>query len=155
MINDIFLGWATKRTSLLGREDLIVEGLSPHFSGRAKYFTINVGGIIGPDYTKDQLFVELYRNNDKYDIFVHEPRFFTLNFIPVAFPALFRTVVVNSKLGSLFYPVILTEVEELDLPQDPCNKDVKYNFQVGHFVIGWAKITLDSRPVLAKVSQRC
>ena len=77
MINDIFLGW--DKASLLGREDLIVEGLAPHFSGRAKYFTINVGGKIGPDYQKDQLFLELYRNNGKYEIFVHEPRFFTLN----------------------------------------------------------------------------
>ena len=145
MINDIFLGWSTKRTSLLGREDLIVEGLSPTISGRAKYFTINVGDRIGPDYEKEQLFVELSRNNAKYFIFVHEPRFFTLNYIPVAFPALFRTVVVN-KHGSHYYPMISTEVEEMNLAEDPCNEDEKYNFQVGHFVISWAKITLDPRP---------
>ena len=120
--------------SLLGREDLIVEGLSPHFSGRAKYFTINVGGRIGPDYQKEQIVVELYRSNDKYDIFVHEPRFFTLNYIPVALPTLSRSVVVN-KSESHYYPMIMAEVEELNLPQDPCNKDEKYNFQVGYFVI--------------------
>ena len=124
---------------------MIVEGLSPTISGRAKYFTINVGGRIGPDFSKEQPFVELYRNNDKYDIFVHEPRFFTLNYIPVAFPAVSRSFVVN-KSESHFYPMVLTEVEELNLPQDPCNEDEKYNFQV-HFVINWAKITLNSRPV--------
>ena len=145
MISDVFLGWAAKKTSLLGREDLIVEGLSPVLSRRAKYFTINVGDRIGPDYSKEQLFIELYRNNAQYDIFVHDPRFFTLNYIPVAFPALFSTVTVN-KYGSHYYPMISTEVEELNLPQDPCNEDEKYHFQVGHFVISWAKIILDSRP---------
>ena len=69
VISDIFLGW--ERESFLGREDLIVEGLSPALSSRTKYFTINVGGRIGPDYGKEQLFVELYRNNDKYEVFIH------------------------------------------------------------------------------------
>ena len=117
----------------MGREDLIVEGLYPHFSGRAKYFTINVGDRIGPDYNKDQIFLELYRNNDKYDIFVHEPRFFTLSYNPVALPTLYRTVAVKNSESHL-YPMVLIEVEELNLPEDPCNKDEKYNFQVGHFV---------------------
>ena len=129
MISDVFLGWAAKKTSLLGREDLIVEGLSPVLSRRAKYFTINVGDRIGPDYSKEQLFIELYRNNAQYDIFVHDPRFFTLNYIPVAFPALSRAIVVN-KSESHFYSMVLVEVEELNLPQDPCNEDGKYNFQV-------------------------
>ena len=133
MISDVFLGWAAKKTSLLGREDLIVEGLSPVLSRRAKYFTINVGDRIGPDYSKEQLFIELYRNNAQYDIFVHDPRFFTLNYIPVAFPALSRAIMVN-KSESHFYPMVLAEVEELNLPQDPCNEEEKYNFQVGHLL---------------------
>ena len=110
--------------SLLGREDLIVEGLAPSISDRAKYFTINAGDRIGPDYQKDQLFVEL--NSYFYEVFVHDPRFFTLNWIPVAFPALYRTIAGNK----YYYSLLLTEVEELNLPQDPCNEDEKYNFQV-------------------------
>ena len=113
--------------SLLGREGLIVEGLAPSTSERAKYFTINVGDRIGPDFEREQLFVSLYDNI--YDVFVHDPRFFTLNWIPVAFPALARTVAGN-KLDSFFYSLLLTEVEELNLPQDPCNEDEKYNFKV-------------------------
>ena len=27
------------------------------------------------------------------------------------------------------YPVALTEVQELDVPNDPCNADPKYNFR--------------------------
>ena len=110
--------------SLLGREGLIVEGLAPSTSERAKYFTINVGDRIGPDYQKDELFVAL--NSYFYEVFVHDPRFFTLNWIPVAFPALSRW----NNFDSHYYSLLLTEVEELNLPQDPCNEDEKYNFQV-------------------------
>ena len=132
MINDVFLGWETNRVSILGRKDLIVEGFTSTILSRAKYFTINVGDKIGPDYRKKQLFIEIFYNNN-FDLFVHDPRFFTLNYIPVAFPALQRTVVVN-KSESHFYTMVLTEVYELDLTQDPCNKDEKYDFQVDHHV---------------------
>ena len=132
MVNDVFLGWdRNTNASLLERKELIVEGLAPfiNISSRSKYFTINVEDRIGPDYRKDQLFVELYRNNDKYEIFVHDPRFFTLSWISVAFPFLYQTVVVN-RIESHFYEMVLTEVHELDLAQDPCNEDKKYIFQV-------------------------
>ena len=130
MINDVFLGWERNtNASLLGRHDLIVEGLAPPISNRAKYFTINIGDRIGPDYRKEQLFLELFCMNDKYEVFVHDPRFFTMNWIPVAFPVKYRTLLVN-KIESHFYSMVMTEVEELNLPQDPCNEDEKYNFQV-------------------------
>ena len=130
VINDVFLGW--NGSSLHGRKDLIEEGLAPTIESRAKYFTINVGGKIGPDYKKEQLFVELLYNGS-YEVFIHDPRFFILNYIPVALPTIFRVFVVD-KTESHFYPMIMTEVEELNLPQDPCNKDEKYDFQVDQFV---------------------
>ena len=125
LINDIFLGW--NRVSVLGREDLIVEGFAA-IGRRAKYFTVNVGDKIGPDSHKDQLFLELFYNNDC-DIYVHDPRFFTLSSIPDALPALKRQILVN-KTESHFYTLVMTEIEELDIAQDPCNNDEKYNFQV-------------------------
>ena len=120
------MGWGT-RTSLLGREDLIIEGFAT-IGLRAKYFTINIGDRIGPDYSKDQLFLELYHKNN-FGVFVHDPRFFTLNHIPVALPTLQRTVRVNTT-ENVLYTMISTVVEELNLPQDPCDEDKKYNFQV-------------------------
>ena len=131
MINDVFLGWdRSTNASLLEREDLIVEGLTPFISSRSKYFTINVEDKIGPDYRKEQLFVELF---DDFDVFVHDPKFFTVNYIPVALPALQRTVRVN-KFESHFYTLVMTEVYELELSQDPCNTNEKYDFQVDHHV---------------------
>ena len=128
MINDVFLGWDSNKASLLGRENLIIEGLAPFVSNRAKFFTITFGERIGPDYQKEQLFVELY---DDFDVFVHDPEFFTVNYVPVALPALQRTVRVN-KSENHFYYLLMTEVEELDLTQDRCNTDEKYDFQVDH-----------------------
>ena len=117
--------------SLLEKEDLIDEGLAT-ITSRAKYFTINVEERIGPDYRKEQLFIELSCNHN-FEIFVHDPRFFTLNYIPVAFPALQRTLLVNTT-ESHFYAMVMTEVDELDLAQDPCNQDKEYNFQVSQLI---------------------
>ena len=126
-IHDVFFGWDPKtRVSLLGRGDSLVEGFIPVIT-RAKYVTINVGDRITPDYTKDQLYVELLKNHD-YEIFVHDPKFFVVNWIPVAFPFVFQNIV--DKKVSHFNTMVMVEVEELDLPQDPCNPDEKYNFQV-------------------------
>jgi len=111
----------------MGGEDLIIEGFAP-VTSRAKYFTINVGDKIGPDYHKEQLFLEIYRKITFLEVFVHDPSFFTMNWIPVAFPTLDRAVQPKNH-PSHFYAMILTEVEELNLPQDPCNEDETYNFQ--------------------------
>ena len=130
LINDIFLGW-NRVSSVLGREDLIVEGFAAK-GRRAKYFTVNVGDKIGPDSHKDQLFLELFYNNDC-DIYVHDPRFFTLSSIPEALPALKRQILVN-KTESHFYTLEMTEVEELDIAEDPCNNAEEYNFQVCTYI---------------------
>ena len=128
----MFLGWdVDTRVSLLEKEDLIDEGLAT-ITSRAKYFTINVEERIGPDYRKEQLFIELSYNHN-FEIFVHDPRFFTLNYIPVAFPALQRTLLVNTT-ESHFYAMVMTEVDELDLAQDPCNQDKEYNFKVSQLI---------------------
>ena len=54
----------------------------------------------------------------KYEIFVHDPTFFTLNWVPEAFPFLYRKFAVD-KLESHFYSIVL--IEELNLLHDPCN----------------------------------
>ena len=121
------MGWNKNRVSILRREGLIVEGFAS-LGTRAKYFTINIGDLIGPDYSKDQLFLELYQNTN-FEVSVHESQFFTRNYIPVALPTLQLTANVNTTESQL-YTMISTEVEELNLPQNPCDEDKKYNFQV-------------------------
>lgn len=134
--------------SILRRQDLIVEGLAS-IHKQAKYFTINFGGRLTSNYDKDQIFIELpYTTN--YEILIHDPNFFTLNFIPVAIPKVYRGTLVN-ETKNYAYSMLMTEVQELDLPQDPCNMDKKYNFQVIP-VCGVIETEHVFRPVLARVS---
>ena len=63
-----------------------------------------------------------------YRIYIHDPHFFIINDNLSSMPALMKTVTPN-KTSSHYYKLILTEVEELDLPEDPCNTDPNYNFQ--------------------------
>ena len=130
VFNDIFLGFKRK-VSILRRQDLIVEGFAS-INRQAKYFTVNIGGCVTSNYNEDQIFFELPFTTN-YEILIHDPSFFTLNFIPVAIPKLYRGTLVN-ETKNYAYPMVMTEVQELDLPQDPCNLDEKYNFQVHLFV---------------------
>ena len=147
VINDVFLGH--QRRSLLGRKGLVKEGLAMLVNQKyfiLKYFTINFGNRVGPNFMEEQIFIELHINNN-YDIFVHDPKFFTLNYIPTALPSIFRTILVNESVNH-YYKMIMTEVEELDLKDDPCEKDEEYNFQVKAYIrIGNSKSTLFFRPV--------
>ena len=150
VINDVFLGHQGK--SLLGRKGLVKEGLAMFVNqvlGKyftLKYFTINFGNRVGLNFMEEQIFIELHINNN-YDIFVHDPKFFTLNYIPTALPSLFRTILVNETVNH-YYKMVMTEVEELDLKDDPCEKDEEYNFQVKAYIHIWsAKSTLFFRPV--------
>ena len=127
VINDVFLGF--KRKSILGRKDLVLEGFANVIpESQAKFFTFNLRDRITPNWDEDQIFIELpYSTN--FEIFIHDPTFFTLNYIPVALPTLYLRVMVNQS-ESHYYTMVMTEVEELDVAQDPCNRDEKYNFQV-------------------------
>ena len=73
LIHDVFMGWNGSRESMLGQEDLIKEGLAILGSSPpAKFFTIDVGKRVGPDFNKDQLFIELHLHRN-YKIFIHDP----------------------------------------------------------------------------------
>ena len=117
---------------MLGQEDLIKEGLAILGSpAPAKFFTIDVGKRVGPDFNKDQLFIELHLHRN-YKIFIHDPKFFTLNYLITALPSLQRDIFVDNT-ECHYYAMVMTEVEELDLEADPCKKDGEYNFQVNQF----------------------
>ena len=93
-----------------------------------KHHTINLSQRLNPDISgKTMMYIAL---NPKlyYRLFIHEKNFFLINFSPMDFPILYRKV-QTSLTPSLYYRLALTEVEELDLPEDPCNTDPDYNFQ--------------------------
>ena len=130
LIHDVVFGFAERRSFL--RRGIFLEGFAPLVS-RAKYFTINLGDRITPNWKKDQIFLELLYNND-FELYVHDPKFFAMTWIPLAIPALHESILVN-KTANHYYPIVMTEVEELNLPQDPCNDGEEYNFQVDNLIL--------------------
>ena len=132
---------------MLGQEDLIKEGLAILGSPAppAKFFTIDVGKRVGPDFNKDQLFIELHLKRN-YKIFIHDPKFFTLNYLITALPSLQRDIFVDNT-ECHYYAMVMTEVEELDLEADPCKKDGEYNFQVNNFTCSVCFIWRDFKKV--------
>ena len=128
VIHDVFLGQTPEtRVSLLRRKGSLVEGFIP-VTTRAKYVTINVVDRITPDYKRHQLILELFFGYD-YEVFIHDPKFFIVNWIPVAFPFFYQSINVNKTIKH-FFSMVMVDVEELDLSDDPCNTDEDYNFQV-------------------------
>ena len=67
--------------------------------------------------------------NYDFELYVHDPKFFAMNWIPLTIPALREFILVNKTVNH-WYPIVMAEVKELNLPQDPCVDDEEYNFQV-------------------------
>ena len=121
-IKDILLGYKRKH-SLLADKDVGKEDFTSVWLGR--YYTFNASLKLGTnDYEFQLFFVLPYSHN--YFIFIHDPNYFLFSF-KESLPIIGKIVNPNSTF-SHFYNLILTEVEELDVPGDPCNTDPDYNF---------------------------
>ena len=61
-------------------------------------------------------------------MFIHDPSFFYVTRNPdSAHPGIHKKV--DPKELPYMYPITLTEVEELNVPDDPCNEDPDYNYR--------------------------
>ena len=121
---DIIIGWVT-RESLLARESLLLEDFGIPLYGR--YYTFNTGRMMEPEDDHSQVFLTL-SNNFVYEIFLHDPDFFMINESPIGLGSIKLTLNPNMT-GKVYYRISLTEVEELNLADDPCNPDSEYNFK--------------------------
>ena len=128
VFNKIFLGFK-KQKSILGRKGLIVEGLINNFQ-RAKYFTVDLRDNVTPKFEDDEIFFELLLSGN-YDVFIHDPKFFTFTYMPMSVPIIWKALLVN-ETANYYYQMLMTEVKELDMAHDPCINDETYDFQVGH-----------------------
>jgi hypothetical protein len=121
---DVLLGFAT-RESLLIDDDLWTEDFTDTWFG--KTYTLDIKKNIGPDDLTSQLFLAVgYDIN--YRMIIHDPFFYGVTFNPITFPTIILEIHPNETESS-YYHLTLNEVEELDLPEDPCNPDRDYNFQ--------------------------
>jgi hypothetical protein len=124
VVKDILLGYTTKK-SLIEDDALWTKDFTDSALGRR--YTLNIGTSIGPDDTTDQLFVAVgYDLN--YKMILHDQLYFAVNTNPGAFPSIILDIQPN-ETKSYYYGLALTEIEELDIPKDPCKADQDYNFQ--------------------------
>ena len=68
-----------------------------------------------------------FQPNLAYRLFVHDPNYFYISKNPETAPPSVDKLVDPDKLP-YYYRLGLTEVEELNVPNDPCNDDTDYNF---------------------------
>ena len=110
-----------KRESLLDT----TNGLSTEYAREkeGRYYTLDVIKRVGPAH---QIYIAL-KYELIYQIFIHDPNFFILSYNP-SLGSIMRVINPNVSTNH-YYNLIMTEVEELDIPGDPCNTDRDYNFQ--------------------------
>ena len=109
---------------VLGCFWLLVVLYTASLTGRQ--YSFNFPRKIATNGNDEQLFLFLLPDH-VYTIFLHDPDYFVYNANPVALPTLMRKFDTRSSV-SQYYRLALTEVNELDLPADPCNTDPDNRF---------------------------
>ena len=102
------------------------EDFSYTYAGRT--YTIEIPEKLRPSSVfRNPLRIEL-KTDLLYDLFIHDPSFFYISRNPdPAHPSIHKKV--DPKELPYMYPITLTEVEELNVPDDPCNEDPEYNYR--------------------------
>ena len=122
IIKSVLIGLKSREAINL-TEDMFQEDFTHVWSGTV--VSLELPFRIGPIDNNDQLFVLLDPNIEKYQIFIHDPEFFVYNVNPTV-GSILRMRYRNS---GYYYPLELTEMNEIDNPSDPCNSDADYNFR--------------------------
>ena len=127
LLKGVLLGF-NKKVSLNLVEDDLTEDSTQKWTGR--YYTLTFPTTrIGPDAEEDFVFLLLSHQKEfHYQIFVHDPKFFIFSDNPIAIPMEQRLFKTRSSNGTL-YRLNLIEMNELDVPSDPCNADPDFNFR--------------------------
>ena len=123
-----FLGnvlFGVKRKKTLMSEQNIKEEFSMPINGR--YYSLDVPLQMHPNRYDDQITFFLSKHFTYY-ILIHDPNFF-FGFYNPNYPMLRETAVNPNTTLNYYHYLIVTDVEELDLPEDPCNPDHDYNYQ--------------------------
>ena len=155
IVKNILLGFKEKK-SLITQQNLTYTEMT--YSKFGLYQTLNISVMIDPNsLTKQLLFAMSHAFS--YQIYIHDEFFFYIN--ENNLKSISLTMNPN-KTANHYYRLALTEVEELDLPADPCNNDPAYNFQacvreslssqVG-CRLKWDRLSDQERPVCSKMDQ--
>ena len=122
LLKKTMLGY-TKKKRLFWGKDNFTSTLDDRRAGIV--FTLNFPMSIGPDDEETELF--LFFEPTIFSVMLHDPNFFTYNDNPFGIPAATERIDARTMFNH-FRRIALTEVQELNIPADPCNKDKGYNF---------------------------
>ena len=101
-----------------------VEDFTHSVPGRKYTFKMSNGLRVGK--LSDMLRIS-FQPNLQYSLYLHDERYFYISLNPESAPPSVHKIVDPGMLP-YYYRLGLTEVEELNLPNDPCNEDPEYNF---------------------------
>ena len=128
LLRDTLLGIPMEKMATLNlSKDMFTEDSTQYWSGI--YYTLNLSLTIGPVSEEDQVDLFLSQKNLTYQIFLHDPGFFILSDNPVAFPMEARVFKTGGMSSGHIYRLNLIQMNELNVPSDPCNEDPKFNFR--------------------------
>ena len=125
LLKGVWLGYE-RRIPLNVTKDVLTEDSCHSRSGR--FYSLNLPLTIGPDDDKDQVFLFLSNITLQYQLFIHDPKFFVYSDNLVGIPMEVRVFSTRSSV-SHYQRLNLIEMNELDVPSDPCNANPSYNFR--------------------------
>ena len=96
------------------------------YIGTTRHYTFKLNLTIGTDGSQDQLFLVLFPKH-VYTIFIFDPEYYLYSTNPVALPTIMTQFDTRTTL-SQYYRLDMTEVNELNLPEDPCDAEADTNF---------------------------
>ena len=105
-------------------EDMWTEDSTTYWTGR--HFTLNLPLTIGPDDDTDEIYILLSNISLHYKLFIHDPKFF-MNSDKPSVPMEVTAFSTRSSFNQ-YYRISLIEMNELDVPSDPCYTGLNSNF---------------------------
>ena len=126
ILTDVLLGFEGEKSIMNGNGTETIEDFTTPQDG--KHYTTQLSQMIGPDYSAKTNIYFVLNHKLSFRLFIHDPKYFLINTNTLEFPIIYIKT-QKSTTPNYYYKLFLTEVEELDLPEDPCNTDPDYNFQ--------------------------
>ena len=123
LIRDFLFSWEVNGSFNLA-DDVFTNDSTVYYSGI--HYTLNLSLTMA--LGNHQYHLILPREiKSLYQILVHDPKFFMITDNPSAFPMEYRLFNANTD-QSHCYRLDVVQMEELNVPSDPCNTDPDYNF---------------------------
>ena len=137
-VRDIHIGIDEFKVSLMN-ENLWTEDLTVGFEGR--YYTLTIPRKITTEWRQDQIYLDL-NPNMIYDVYIHETNYFIINSHSFGLPLCHKEITPDPR--GRYFELILTEHDVLNLPENPCEVDKNYNFQVNYKNENWGNSLVET-----------